>query len=448
MLALRKNMSAFVAILALMGIGIGVGAYILAEQGARFPVLSEDTVRMYATLDEVQGLTPGQNQTVQVAGVEIGKITDAELVDGRARLELAIEKQYVEEGLIREDARALLRPRTPLKDLYLQLLPGSREVPAAGEDHRIPLQNTLGDVELDEILSELDVRTRDYLTLLIDGAGTGLRERGSDLAEVFERFGPTARDLARVNRALAQERLALRRAVSSFAGLTGKLAERPEDLSRLVATANATFAAIASEDGRLRETLTELPGTLRQTTTTLTSVGPLARELGPVTRALVPAVRALERANAEVQPLGREAEPIVRRDIRPFVRAARPVVRDLAPAAEGLAAATPELRRASTVLNSLFNMLAFNPDGREAPREGREEGYLFWFAWTAHQGANLINIDDANGPMRPIFLTGTCTTLASLVRLLPELEFGMALSPLLAGLCDDPDTSAARGGGR
>ena len=39
----------------------------------------------------------------------------------------------------------------------------------------IPVANSLPDVDPDEILSALDEDTRDYLTLLVNGAGEGLR---------------------------------------------------------------------------------------------------------------------------------------------------------------------------------------------------------------------------------------------------------------------------------
>ena len=69
-----------------------------------------------------------------------------------------------------------------------------------------------------------------------------------------------------------------------------------------------------------------------------------------------------------------------------------------------------------TVANDFVNMLGYNKDGREEPdKPGRDEGYLFQLGWLAHQTTNLQSIDDANGPMRPIFITGTCSTLTSLV---------------------------------
>ncbi len=443
-LTLRKNFGYILAILGLAAIAVAVASYIIVQQGVRIPFAQEKPVRITAVVDTAQAITPGQGQTVQVAGVQIGKISDVALEDGRAILKLDIEKKWIEAGLVKTDATALLRPRTPLKDMYLQVFPGDRK---GGKNieagYRMPLRNTMTDVNLDELLATLDGRTRDYLTLLLNGTGDGLKGRGADLAEVFRRFEPTVRDLGRVNRAVATERVSLRRLVTSLGSLTTKLGERPEDLSGLVTAANTTFGAFASEDDNLKATVRELPATLQRATRTLQDVKPLADELGPATRALTPTVRSLDRANKRLRPAARTLTPIVRDQVRPFTKAARPLVRDLAPAATDLAATAPELQRSARVLNRFFNLFAFNKEGREAPdKPGREEGYLFWLAWATHQGANLINIDDANGPMRPIFLTGTCTTLKNLVTGRPELEFAMGISPLLATVCGDPQTTS------
>lgn len=442
-LVIRKNLGAIATIIGLAAIALLVAGYILLQQGARIPFLSDSPVRIMAIFPSAQAVAAGQGQTVQVSGVQVGKIATVRLVNGQAEIGLDIEPKYIKEGLIRQDATGLLRPRTPLRDMFVQISPGSWKVPAVRKGYVIPIQNTLADVNLDEVLAELDGRTRDYLKLLLNGTATGLKGRGGDLAEVFRRFAPTARDLGRVNRSVAQERVALRSVVSSLSGLTQKLADRPAQLSGLVEASNATFGAFASEDRNLRATVAGLPATLRQATTTLRDVGPLARELGPATAALTPTVKALDRSNQRLRPFAKAATPIVRDQIRPFTRASRPLVQDLAPAATDLAALAPELQRDATVVNHLFNMLAYNQNGTEAPNKaGRDEGYLFWLAWATHQGANLINVDDANGPMRPIFPTGTCSTLTSLVNNQPGLEFAMGLSPLLATACGNPQTTS------
>ena len=95
------------------------------------------------------------------------------------------------------------------------------------------------------------------------------------------------------------------------------------------------------------------------------------------------------------------------------------------------------------MLNDFVNMLGYNQAGREAPdKAGRDEGYLFQLGWLAHQTTNLQSVDDGNGPIRPIFVGGTCSTLTSLVNDLPQAEFALGLSPLLATVCKNPTTSS------
>lgn len=437
---IRKNLGPVVAVVVLIAIAVVVGGYILDQQRLRFPLVEDSPMRINVELDTAQAVTPGQGQTVQVAGVRIGDIAEVRLRDGRALVGLDIDREYAD--LIHPDAKALLRPRTGLKDMYVQVFPGDEGEPVT-EGFTIAIASSLTDVNLDEILSELDARTRDYITLLANGAGEGLRDKGEALARTLKRYGPTVRDLGRVNREVACERVALRRLVSSLSELNGELAKRPRDLSRLVDGAAGTLRAIASEDDNLRDAVGELAPTLRQATSTLADVAPFARELGPTTRALLPAVRELETVNDSLEPFAREATPIVREQIRPFVRRAVPLVKDLAPAARGLGRTFPELDRNAEVLNDFVNMLGYNQAGREDPdKAGRDEGYLFQLGWLTHQTTNLQSVDDANGPMRPIFLTGTCATLTSLVNNEPELEFALGLSPLLATVCDDPNTSS------
>ncbi len=439
--AIAESIRPVLAILALIAIATATSAYILNEQRLRFPFIEDKPIRMEAEFQTAVSVTPGQGQTVQVAGVKIGDIADVKLREGRGVVGLDIDKEF--KDLIRTDARASLRPRTGLRDMYIQVNPGSPDAPLAREGHVIPVSKTLTDVDLPEILESFDADTRDYLQLFINGAGGGLRGRGQDLAEVFRRFGPTFRDLGRVSKAVAQEREALKTTINSLARLNNQLAKRPDDISELIDASAATFGAFASEDRNVSRTVSLLPGTLRQATDTLQRVRPFAEALGPATRRLTPAFQALDEANRAVRPLGREATPTVREEIRPFVRASRPLVADLETAANGLDSTFGPLTRSLKVFNTFFNLLGYNDNGREAPNaRNREEGYLFWFAWASHQGINLINVDDANGPMRPVFLTGTCTTIRNFVDSEPELEFAMGLTPILSSVCENPPTKS------
>lgn len=441
--AIREHMRDFLAILGLLAIAGVVTVYILQQQRFRFPVIEEAPYVLQAELANAQAVTPGQGQTVEVAGVKIGRMGEVKLRDGRAIVRLEIFPRF--KDVVRQDASALLRPRTGLKDMFLEVDPGSPDAPVASENFTIPVSRTLTDVDLDEILAVLDRDTRTYLQLLLDGAGKGLKDRGPDLAELFRRFGPTTRDLRRVNRAVAQEREALKDAIHGLSLLSGELAGKDEDLTELVDASATVFEALAAEDRAVSTTVRELPEALTTATATLGDVERFADELGPAAERLVPVFRELDRANRAVTPVARRLTPVFRDEVRPFVREVRPLVGDLRTAAAGLAPAFGDLATAFSKLDRFVNMLGFNPNGQEPPSDAnRQEGYLFWIAWVTHQTVNLINIDDGNGPLRPVFLTGTCQTLVSLINDEPELEFLMGLSGVLAEVCNDPETRSLR----
>jgi phospholipid/cholesterol/gamma-HCH transport system substrate-binding protein len=418
--AIAKHARHFGAVIGLALIAAVVAGYILSHQRMRFPWEGRP-FELQAAFSTAQAVTPGQGQTVRVSGVRVGDISGVKLKDGRAVVTMSLDPQY--KDLVHTDATALLRPKTGLKDMFIELDPGTTRAPLARRGWTLPVGNTLPDVNPDEILASLDADTRDYLTLLVDGAGQGLKGRGDDLREVFRRFEPTHRDLARVNGLVAQRHRNLSRLVHSLGDLNDELADKSDDLAALVSSSSAVFRSFASEQANVTRAVGDLPAALRQTTDTLDRVERFAAVLRPAAVHLQPAVKALDRANHAVTPFATEATPIVRDEVRPFVRDARPVVRSAKRPASELAASTPDLRRSFKVLNDFLNEVAYNPNGREGPGvDGREEGYLFWAAWLQHNGAAIFSTSDANGPFRPVTLGGTCGVLRSLAGETPPLN--------------------------
>jgi phospholipid/cholesterol/gamma-HCH transport system substrate-binding protein len=418
--AIRKHLRDFAAILALAAVAAGVGGYVLSNQRLRFP-WEGAPFRIKAEFATAQAVTPGQGQTVRVSGVRVGDISKVALKNGRAVVTMDLDPGY--KGFIHTDASALLRPKTGLKDMFIELDPGDGRAPRAHAGWTVPIRNTAPDVNPDEIFAELDEDTRDYLKLLVGGAGQGLKGRGDDLRDLFRRFEPTHRDLERVNGKVAERHRNLRRLVHSLNELNEELAGKDDELAALVSSSSKVFRTFASEQRNLGRAVSDLPGTLEQTTDTLGKVERFARVLRPTADDLRPPVKALDRANAQVEPLAEEATPIVREQIRPFVRDARPLVRSLRAPAENLATATPDLTRTFTVVNHFLNLAGYNEKGRQGPAvAGRDEGYLFWLAWLQHNGAALFSSSDANGPFRPVTLGGTCTVLKELTGDNPPLD--------------------------
>ena len=442
-IAITKHLRDFIAIVALFAVAMGILAYILTQQRVRFPFVEDKPFVVWVELSNAQAVTPGQGQTVRVSGMRVGDIGEVKLEDGRALVRLDLDSEY--DDLVHTDASALLRPRTALKDMFLALDPGTPSEPLMNEGETIPINATAPDVNPDEILSVLDVDTRDYLKLLINGAGKGLEGRGGDLREVFTRLGPLHRDIAELNKLVATRRRNLRRLIDNYGSTVQRLGREDRALVDLVRNSSRVFDRLAREDTQISAAIERLPSTLDQAERTLVRVDELGDVAGPAFEALRPAIRRLPAANAELRPLALEIEPVLRTQIRPFVREARPYVRNLRPAAENLRTASPDLRESFFELNRLFNMAAYNPGGRQGltgnqtADVAREEGYLYWLGWVVHNTNSLFATSDAGGPIRRTLQLGSCSTYTSIAETngVTTLEQILGLQGILndAGLC-------------
>ena len=424
---IRKHLRDFIAVAVLAGIGLFTAYYILNEQRLRIPLIEEKAFILKAEFSDAQGVRPGQGQTIRVAGMRIGDIGKVELKDGRAIVEMQIDQEF--KDVVHTDATALLRPRTGLKDMFLELDPGTRAAPVMKENGLIPVQNTAPDVDADEILSALDGDTRAYLQLLINGVGKGLKGRGNDLREVLARLGPLHRDIAKVNGAFASRRKELARLIHNYGSSVTELATRDRELSTLVEAQSQALERWASEDANVSLAVSRLPTTLRAVQSALLKVNQLGQEIPPGLNAMRPVVRQLHLTNLQVRPFAREAMPILRDRVRPFVRAARPFIRNVRPAARNLADASPDLRESFRGINRFFNMGAYNPNGREGP--GQDEGLFFWLGWVAQNTNSLFSTGDAGGPYRRITALGSCSTLQGLVTLEPAAGSILNLNQVL-----------------
>lgn len=398
--ALREGLRPLLAILGLVLIAGAVAAYILENQRLRFPW--DDTYTVHAELPTGQALTPGQGQIVTVAGVKVGEIAKVRLRDGRALVDLSIDRDRLPGGVHR-DATLLVRPRTPLQDMTIDVDPGSQDEPALSPRDVLGVERATPSVNLDEVLASLDQDTRAWVTTLVQAGGAALKDRGAALRAALKASAPTLEVTRRLTAVTRARRAELRGVVARLRELSGAVAREDEALGRLVSAASATFSAVASEDGALRRGLQKLPPTLRQASAALDELRPLARDGGPALQRLVPAARALPRTLAAVDRLSKEGTPTLV-GLERLSRMARAPARDLRASAASLADSAPDLTDTFAVLRQFTNILAHNP-------EGQEEGFLYWLAWFSHNANSFLSNQDANGPFWRGSVILSCSSL-------------------------------------
>jgi phospholipid/cholesterol/gamma-HCH transport system substrate-binding protein len=413
MTAIRKHLTDFIAVAGLVVIALAITVYIVEEQRIRIPIFEEKPFELKAEFSTAQAVVPGQGQTIRVAGVRIGDVSDVDVENGHGVVTFAIDRKYLP---IYKDATILMRPTTGLKDMFFELDPGTESAGEYDEGDTIPASNTAPDVNLDEILAGLDSDTQAYLKLLLVGAGEGLKGRDKDLGHLLGGLGPINNDLAKLNSEVSKRKENLANLIHNFNLLTTTVGHSEQDLTELVASSNGALGAIAQQDPDLQRALSLLPGTLTQATKTLNDTAKYASVLGPSFDALRPFARNLVDLNSSTKSLAEAGTPILRDEIRPFVRTARKPVPDLRRAAKEFNAASPGLTTIANKINRLGNMAAYNPNGAEpSGTPNRDEGYLYWAAWLGHNGASVFSAGDGNGFLRRIYFTVGCDQVNEIV---------------------------------
>ncbi|HVP03136.1 MAG TPA: MlaD family protein [Solirubrobacteraceae bacterium] len=409
--AIQKHMKDFLAIVAIAVIALLTAGFILSHQ--RFylpswvPIIGSDLVTYNAEFQTAQAVTPGQGQTVLVAGVQVGEISGVTLKGGRAVVQMKLKKKYTP---IFRNATALLRPKTGLQDMVIELDPGNRsagELPVGGT---IPVAQTQPDINPDEILAGLDTDTRAYLRLLIAGGGQGLAGNAANLSATLKRFDPTARYLTRIGQALRTRSAYIRRSIHNFRLIAQELGSRDTQLAEFVDSSNRVFQSFANQQASLSETISLLPTALAETNAALSKSSTLSAELGPTLAELMPTANGLAPALKGFQDFAIQTKPVIENQLSPFTQAAQPTVAALRPAAANLATALPGLNTSLDVLNTLFNELAYDPPSGKT----KGQGYLYWLGWLNHEGASIFGSQDAHGPTRRGLVFGNCASLATL----------------------------------
>lgn len=430
----RTQFGRIASMLILAAIGLAVGGYIFANQNVSFPSwtpgVGKETARLDARFTAAAGVMPGQGQAVTIAGVSVGKVAGVRLDRGLAVVQMDLEATYA--GRVRPDATVLLRPKTPLKDMIVELDPGTPTAGAPLKDGAtLSVDASEPTVDFDQVIAALDGDTRAQLASLLGNAGTTLGGSGGRaLARALRRFEPLSRSTAEASRLLARRGTQTRRLVSNVARITGELGSTDAQLAAFVKQNDALFSRFANQNENLAQTVRRLPGTLSATSDALREAGRLSATLRTALPKVRPATKGLAGSLREVRPFLRTTRPVLEKQLRPFARDAQPVARRLAPGVKLTADATPGLGRFTTVLNHLFDAMAYDPPGDGVGKQS----YLFSLPWAGHNTNSALSTQDALGPMRRSLVQLTCggqLLLDNYVR--PD---GRADSPFLKTLID------------
>ncbi|AJE87259.1 Mammalian cell entry related domain protein [Streptomyces albus] len=332
-------------ITALAVLASGVGGYILNHQRLSWPW--DKSFTFYATFQQAPGVSPGHGQEVRIAGVHVGEIESVGVDDhGDARLKLSIDTEHE----VHKNATVVLRPKSQLNEMYVELNPGTREAGRIKSNGVLPVRNSKAPVQIDQVLSHLDTNTRSALTTLLQQSDTALAGAPEQLPEGLNATDKVVKRLKPVVTALQTRRTSLRKLVTALSQVSTAVGDDDGRLTRLINSLEKTLTAVGAHKGDLGSSLSKLPGVTRQLKEATTAVQSLSDQLDPTLDGLDGASDSLPNALKKAKKTADKLDETVDNG-NPAVDKALPVVRNLRPFAKDLDAALPDLRASTKRLD-------------------------------------------------------------------------------------------------
>jgi phospholipid/cholesterol/gamma-HCH transport system substrate-binding protein len=380
-----------IAIAVLVALGIVMTLWIFTQQKASLPswlpLVGEEFVHVSGDFTTAQAVTPGQGQAVDVAGIQIGKVTSVDLEDGHAVVGMDIEPKYLD--LIHPDASLLLRPKTNLNDMVVEVDPGTAKGHIEA-GYNFPLSRTEPNQNLDAFLSTLDADTRQYIQLLVAGGAQGIGGRGHQVSGIFRRLQPFSHYVADLNRAVAKRRVALARVIHDFGLLTTELGSHDSEIERFVTSSKAALGNFANQQQSIQQTLIELPSALSAGESAFASVNKFSTTAKPALLGLIPQAQALGPALRANEKFFEQTTEPIRTQIRPFTRQTRPTLTHATQGAADFSTSVRSFGNALGAFNSFLNELAYKP-------KGSKQSFLFYLPWLNHDTNATFNLEDPSG---------------------------------------------------
>lgn len=327
-----------VVLAVLLVLGVAVGGVILSQQRVTWPW--EHKLVFSATFDQTPGISPGNGQEVRIAGVAVGQITDATVDDqGHGVVEMELDGDQT----IYDNARLVLRPKSPLNEMFVNINPGGAPGAPIEDGAVLPLANTERPVQVEEVLGHLDANTRDALGSLLSESDVALASAPTELPKGLTAANGVLEKLQPVVTELNARRETLAKLVTALSRVSTAVGSDDTRLSGLADSLQTTLRSVAEQQNNLDQALAQLPGVSTSLRDSTAAVQGLSDQLDPtldnVKAASDSLPDALDRLNGSVGQLDSTLD-----SAKPFLEAARPVVTDLRPFVGDANAALDDLR--------------------------------------------------------------------------------------------------------
>jgi phospholipid/cholesterol/gamma-HCH transport system substrate-binding protein len=249
---------------------------------------------------------------VQVGGVPVGSIKDITLLSNyNVRITVNVESSLAP---LHEGTTAEIRvpSLSSVANRYIALSPGPNNRPALPSGATLPTTATHGVVDLDQLFSIFNPKTRKGLQQFIQGSAEQYAGVAPQLQADAFYFSPAFSAIDHVFAELARDQPTFTNFLVETAKTVTTLAARRQQLTELVSHANTTFGAIASQQSNFAQGLKALPVTFREGNHFFEELPATLADLSKLVDVSKPDTKTLAPFFSRLRPLVTAATPVVR----------------------------------------------------------------------------------------------------------------------------------------
>jgi phospholipid/cholesterol/gamma-HCH transport system substrate-binding protein len=294
---------------------VAIGAVVVAIVVVAFLLFSKggNTYTVDAYFINASQLVKGD--LVQIGGTQAGTVKDITLTpNGHARIHMQIETDF---SPLRVGTQATIRQASlsGIANRYVDLTMPSgdstntKNIPSGGS---IDESNTTTAVDLDQLFDTIDPKTRKSLQDFFRFSATQFRGKEQQQRIAYKYLNPALSTSSHLFNELNRDQPRLERFLIDSADLVSNLAEKRDDLTNLITNLNTTFRALGNQRQALAESISRLPGFMRQANTTFVDLRLALDDVDPLVNASKPVAPKLNQLLQQLRPFAADARPTVR----------------------------------------------------------------------------------------------------------------------------------------
>jgi len=339
-----RSVLGVLALVAVCLVGFG---FLWSQAGGGLPGLKHPYSLTFSTTD-VKNLAPLGD--VRIAGVKVGHVTGEKVVDGQARVTLSIDPEVAP---LHRGATVRVGLKSLIGQQFVEIVDGKGAVLESGSS--IDPHDVIAAVDIDELYSTFDAKTRKALSGTLRSLGPSVEHRQPEIAQLADGFGNLGAEGYTAVDAIAAQGGDLRRLLANLTQVIAALDTGRGQIADVVTQAQTIAAAARSQRSDLEESMRLLPDVMAHANDAMDSIDGLHHDLKPVAKDLRQAAPSLDRALEQLPPASAALKDLV----PPLDRAlatARPTLRHIPATSDTLRTFVPVL---DSLLRDVNPMVAY-----------------------------------------------------------------------------------------